>query len=105
MVDVQSGLVSFTDLAGASLSEVQETLLSLPVRDTSTTVYLVTPPFALQTLDRRFSGCFVADKPVFPHLDLDHIPEAVEMGWREGLSLGIYIGELDCLKQSVNHLS
>jgi GPI mannosyltransferase 4 len=62
-------------------------------------VYLVTPPFALRSLDRGFANCFMDDKRMFPHLDLDHISESVEMGWREGLSLGIYVGGIECLKK------
>ena len=44
----------------------------------------------------------MVDRKIFPHLDLDHIPESVEMGWRDGLNIGIYIGDIGCLKASVD---
>lgn len=69
------------------------------------TVYLVTPPFAMRGLDAGFSRCFVADKRIFPHLDLDHIAESVEMGWQDGLSLRIYIAEGECLKELTSRSS
>ena len=100
--DVRSGLVSVLDLAGASAGDLQETLASLHGSSDSTTVYLVTPPFAVQALDQSLAQCFVVDRKIFPHLDLDHIPESVEMGWRDGLSIGIYVGDIGCLKASVD---
>jgi phosphatidylinositol glycan class Z len=98
---VQSGRVSITDLAGADADEASDILSSLPSGEGGTDVYLVTPPFAVRSLDQHMSGCLKLDKKIFPHLDLDHLPESVEMGWREGLSLEIYVAELECLKRPV----
>ena len=100
IIDVQSGRVTIADLAGASAEELQDYLLSLSGGERDAIFYLVTPPFALQSLDANFSYCLTFDKRISPHLDLDHIPESIEMGWKDGLILGIYIAELDCLKQS-----
>ena len=99
IIDVLSGRVTIADLAGESAEGLQDYILSLPDGKQDATFYLVTPPFALRGLDASFSDCFTFDKRIFPHLDLDHIPESVEMGWKDGLSLGIYIAGLDCLKQ------
>ncbi|EKM57320.1 glycosyltransferase family 22 protein [Phanerochaete carnosa HHB-10118-sp] len=103
--DVQSGLVSIIDLAGADADEVRNALFSLPSSDGTGGVYLVTPPFAVRSLDQRMSQCLKLDKRIYPHLDLDHIPESIEMGWKEGLSLGIYLAELECLKRVADPVS
>ncbi|GJE93065.1 glycosyltransferase family 22 protein [Phanerochaete sordida] len=103
--DVQAGRVFITDLAGEDADAVPSVLSSLPSGDGRTDVYLVTPPFAARSLDQRTADCLKLDKRIFPHLDLDHIPESVEMGWREGLSLGIYLAELECLKAAGDPLS
>jgi phosphatidylinositol glycan class Z len=42
------------------------------------------------SLSPKLTACFVLDHRVFPHLDLDHIGESVEAGWRDGLSLGVW---------------
>lgn len=100
LTDVRSGLVSVFDLAGASADDLGSYMASLTGYHDGAVVYLVTPPFALRSLNQSFAKCFMDDKTMFPHLDLDHVPESVEMGWREGLSLGIYVGDIHCLKQS-----
>lgn len=103
--DVQSGRIAIADLAGASADDLQDTLSSLRYSEDDATVYLVTPPFAVKSLDHRFLHCFVVDKRIFPHLDLDHIPESIEMGWQDGLSLGIYTAESNCLKELASRSS
>ena len=59
-------------------------------------VYLVTPEFAVRSLTASVQRCFSLEKRVFPHLDLDHVPESVEMGWAGGLSLDVYEANLAC---------
>ncbi|KAJ3555818.1 hypothetical protein NM688_g2367 [Phlebia brevispora] len=86
---------SVTDLAGSSPLEMQQALSSFTPEYTM--LYLVTPPFAVQQLPSDIRSCFSTKSLVFPHLDLDHIPESVAMGWKDGLSLGIYTSSPGCL--------
>ena len=102
---MQSGKVSITDLAGADADTVPDILSSLSSGEARTAIYLETPPFAVRTLDQHVSGCLRLDRRIYPHLDLDHIAESVEMGWKEGLSLGIYLAELQCLRRVADPVS
>ncbi|PSS08868.1 hypothetical protein PHLCEN_2v3435 [Hermanssonia centrifuga] len=96
--DVVSGRVRVTDLAGAPPDQVENTLVSLISHRKNTTLYIVTPPFAMQALQSPLSACFAVEKHLFPHLDMDHIPESLEVGWPEGLTLGIYVADSDCIE-------
>jgi GPI mannosyltransferase 4 len=60
-------------------------------------MFLVTPFPMKSTLSPKMTPCLVLDHRVFPHLDLDHIGESVEAGWRDGLSLGIWRIDKDCM--------
>lgn len=71
-----------------------------PNRHEDTLVYLIAPPFAIQGLDRSLVACFELDKRIFPHLDLDHIPESVEMGLHGGLSLDVRVARMGCIWES-----
>lgn len=96
--DILSGGVAVTDLAGASASVAEELLLSLRSRHAvDTAVYLVTPEFAMHSLTAGVARCFNIENRVYPHLDLDHIPESAEMGWPVGLSLGVHKANLGCI--------
>ncbi|OBZ76959.1 GPI mannosyltransferase 4 [Grifola frondosa] len=88
-----SGRITFADLAGTSLESFAEHLLSHS--DTDNTV-LVAPFYAVPPQLQR---CFVEQTRVFPHLDLDHIGETVELGWRDGLSLGIFDVDVECVRE------
>ncbi|KAF9224898.1 hypothetical protein BS17DRAFT_731607 [Gyrodon lividus] len=91
--DVLSGKVSLTDLAGAPQDELKA-VLSTPSIDAT---YLVTPVAMYLTLPGEISLCMALQKRIFAHLDLDHIPESVQAGWYDGLSLGIYAIERSCV--------
>ncbi|KAI6126807.1 glycosyltransferase family 22 protein [Pisolithus sp. B1] len=91
--DVQSGKVAVVDLAGAAESTLVNTLLSTR----SETVYVVTPVAMLKNLPGHVASCFISQKRIFPHLDLDHVQESFEVGWYDGLTLGVYTVEQSCL--------
>ncbi|PCH37886.1 glycosyltransferase family 22 protein [Wolfiporia cocos MD-104 SS10] len=92
---VQSGEVALTDLAGAPASEVVDKLRRLAP---STRSYLVAPLYSARIIATDHPECFALEERVFPHLDLDHIVETLELGWRDGLSLGIYSVDTFCLQ-------
>lgn len=97
-VEVLTGRASVADLAGRSSTDVEEYLSSLrDQRPEGTILYLVTPEFAMRSLGPSMAHCFSIDKRVYPHLDLDHIPESIEVGWPSGISLGVYVANLDCI--------
>ena len=58
---------------------------------------LVAPFHSLQRLNDHHVKCFTERARVFPHVDLDHIEEAVQVGWKDGLSLGIFNIDRICL--------
>ncbi|KAI6014394.1 glycosyltransferase family 22 protein [Pisolithus microcarpus] len=91
--DVQSGKVAVVDLAGAAESTLVNTLSSAR----SETVYVVTPVAMLKSLPGHVASCFTSQKRIFPHLDLDHIRESFEVGWYDGLTLGVYTVEQSCI--------
>ena len=95
--DVRSGRITVGDLAGRSAKETEDFLLALQNKHSANTVvYLVTPEFARHDLTANVARCFEVEKHVYPHLDLDHIPESLGMRWPMGLSLGIYHTHLGC---------
>lgn len=91
--DVQSGKVAITDLAGAAESALVDTLVST----SSDVVYVVTPIAVYKTLPGQVAPCFTLQKRIFPHLDLDHIRETSEIGWYDGLTLGVCTVEQNCI--------
>lgn len=92
-VDVMSGRISIVDLSGAPQNELTTVLSALSFDRT----YLVTPVAMYLTLPRDVSSCIALQKRIFPHLDLDHIPESIQVGWYDGLSLGIYVIDWGCV--------
>lgn len=62
-------------------------------------LYLVTPDFAMRSLAQPIIQCFKIEKRIYPHVDLDHVPESVETGWPWGMALGVYVTHLDCVAQ------
>lgn len=91
--DVSSGIISFTDLAGASQGVLAA---SLTVGDYDRT-FIVTPVAMQSTLPSAITNCMKLDKAIFPHLDLDHIAESMDVGILSGLHLGVYTLSPDCV--------
>ena len=98
-VEAASGKFYFTDLSGARQSELMAALSAPSFRST----YLVTPVSMYLMLPQRISSCMVLKQRIFPHLDLDHIPESVQAGPHDGLSLGIYDIERNCIVDLVGN--
>ena len=98
MFNKESTSLPLVDLAGASQDEVQTTLFSLSTPK-YTTLYLVTPPFAIKGLDLNYQQCISTTSMIFPHLAMDHLSESMTMGWKEGLSLGVYTANSSCIAE------
>lgn len=56
------------------------------------------------SLPVNFASCLSLDHTLFPHLDLDHIEESLEVGWKNGLSLGIWIVDRTCVSDVIDEL-
>ncbi|KAI6041462.1 glycosyltransferase family 22 protein [Pisolithus marmoratus] len=95
--EVQSGKVTVADLAGATESVLVDTLVSTG----SETVYVVTPIAMFKSLPGNVASCFTLEKRIFPHLDLDHIQGTLEVGWYDGLTLGVYTVEQSCITSAI----
>lgn len=91
--DVMSEKISIVDLAGAPRNELMTALSASSFNWT----YLVTPVPMYLTLHQDISSCITLKKRIFPHLDIDHIPESIHAGWHDGLSLGIYVVDRGCV--------
>ncbi|KAI8988994.1 Alg9-like mannosyltransferase family-domain-containing protein [Trametes punicea] len=100
-VDVDSQRVSVHDLSGASPSSVIDTLISSSRHLRPLLTLLVTPFHAVRKLHEQVPGCIKERERVFPHLDLDHIPESVQVGWRDGLGLGIFDVDVACVRKAM----
>ncbi|KIJ64699.1 glycosyltransferase family 22 protein [Hydnomerulius pinastri MD-312] len=90
--NVQNGKIFFTDLAGAPQDQLVAALSSGNFERT----FLVTTMAMYAELPVEVSSCMTQQTRIFPHLDLDHIPESVQVGWYDGLSLGVYAVERRC---------
>ncbi|KAI9060016.1 glycosyltransferase family 22 protein [Trametes sanguinea] len=101
--DIDSLKVSISDLAGASANSAIDALLAPPAFSDSRrlSTLLVAPFHSVNDLAERIPGCVAERERVFPHLDLDHIAESVQIGWMDGLSLGIFDIDLDCMEKAV----
>lgn len=91
--DVSSGIISFTDLAGAPQGDLAA---SLAASDYDRT-FVVTPVAMWYTLLPAIANCMKLDSSVFPHLDLDHVSESMGVGAFDGLRLGVYTLSPDCV--------
>lgn len=60
--------------------------------------FLVTPLHALNDIPEELRGCLELQKQFFPHLDLDHIDDAMTLGWKDGMTLGVFIADRACLR-------
>ena len=93
------------DLAGASSAELYDTLFDRPVAKSSSKInpsvsYLVAPFSMVATLPIEVAACLDINRRVFPHLDMDHLGESVDVGWKDGLSLGVWTVNQQCLTEN-----
>lgn len=95
-----SGNLSFVDLSGASLNELVAALSAQSFNST----YLVTPVPMYLMLPQGISSCITLKTHIFPHLDLDHIPESIQAGSYDALRLGIYAVERGCIDVGSSHI-
>ena len=91
-----------TDLAGASSAELYNALFDRPVAGSSSKIntnisYLVAPFSMVATLPIEVVACLDINRRVFPHLDMDHLGESVDVGWKDGLGLGVWTVNRQCL--------
>ncbi|KAG6328677.1 hypothetical protein ID866_10412 [Astraeus odoratus] len=93
ILDAESGKVTVTDLAGGTEETLMRTLLSTG----SNTTFLVAPIAMYKTIPGNFSFCFIPQTRIFPHLDMDHLRESIAVGWYDGLGLGVYTIERNCI--------
>ncbi|KAG2159341.1 glycosyltransferase family 22 protein [Suillus bovinus] len=91
--DVVTGSVSFIDLAGASRDDFAASL------DTGNydRTFVVTPVAMRYTLPPTITSCMELNRTIFPHLDLDHISESMDIGVLDGLRLGVYTLSRNCI--------
>ncbi|KAG9308325.1 hypothetical protein JVU11DRAFT_12089 [Chiua virens] len=95
--DVISGKISLIDLSGAPKNDLVAAFAS----PSFTSTYLVAPMSMYSFLPRGVSSCMSLEERIFPHLDLDHIPESMEVGGVEALSLGIYAVQRSCVLEEL----
>ncbi|RPD60643.1 hypothetical protein L226DRAFT_545128 [Lentinus tigrinus ALCF2SS1-7] len=98
--DADTEAVRVFDVAGAPADGVVRAL-SLPGMIPNSTTLLVAPFHAVRSFDARGQECLKLCDRVFPHLDLDHIPDAAEVGWKDGLSLGIWEVDSVCFERTM----
>lgn len=102
--DIISGRFNVIDLAGISPTSLYRYLPSpsfpgkngIPPHSRETTFLVTTFPMKA-SLPAETVACFSLHHTVFPHLDLDHIGESMEGGWRDGLTLGVWKVNNDCI--------
>lgn len=95
-VEVSAGKIAFIDLAGAPENELMVAISTSSSEET----YLVTPVPMSLILPRGISSCITLKQRIFAHLDLDHVPESIQAGGRDALSLGIYAVDRGCVGSS-----
>lgn len=100
LLDVDSRAISVQDLSGASPGAALDALLAFTPSTKPLSTVLVTPFHAVRELEKRALDCVRERDRVFPHLDLDHIGESVQTGWKDGLSLGIFDVDVECLRKT-----
>ncbi|OCH91187.1 glycosyltransferase family 22 protein [Obba rivulosa] len=93
--DISDGVFYIRDNAGASSAALLESILHSP--DAQTTI-VVAPMHALNLLPPEIRSCSTAMKQISPHLDLDNIAESAAVGWRNGMSLGVFEVDRVCLR-------
>ena len=58
---------------------------------------MVAPLLALNNVPDEQRGCVELQERIFPHLDLDHVGEAMALGWKDGMTLGVFTVDRACL--------
>lgn len=111
-IAIQSDLLSVTDYAskaaqvldfsGAPVDRVIQGLQQPPPTTKPMVILLVAPFHSMNDFGRPVRACLTERDRAFPHLDLDHLGEAMEVGWRDGLSLGIFEVDQACLSSTVS---
>jgi GPI mannosyltransferase 4 len=74
--DAIPGNISLADLSGTSQDEL---MTALSVSSFNMT-HLVTLVSMYSTLPKSISSCIALERQIFPHLDLDHVPESIQAG-------------------------
>lgn len=100
LLDIDSRKISVQDLSGASPDMALDALLIFTAFPKLPSTLLVAPFHAVQELGEQVAECLMERDRVFPHLDLDHIGESVQTGWKDGLSLGIFDVDVECLRKT-----
>ena len=75
-----------------------EHVLAAPAQES----LVVTPFYVIQAIAEEERKCFDLRDRIFPHLDSDHVSEVFAMGWKDGLSLGIYNVDTACLEDAAS---
>lgn len=99
--DVVSGKITVADYSGSPPETVIMDLQAPSTNSANLSTILVAPFHSIGRLGRENLKCLTERGRVFPHLDLDHIGETLEIGWKEGLSLGIFDVDRSCLNSTV----
>ena len=92
--DVKSNKYVLTDLQGAQGETVLDHIIETPARRN----YLITPLHAMNEFPDEQRECLELKEHIFPHLDLDHIDEAMALGWKDGMTLGVFAADRGCLR-------
>ncbi|EJF59887.1 hypothetical protein DICSQDRAFT_181664 [Dichomitus squalens LYAD-421 SS1] len=100
--DYASKAVEILDFAGAPSDNVIGGFQRPHPTSRSLSTLLVAPFHSMGDFEKAARACLNERDRVFPHLDLDHIGEAVKIGWRDGLSLGIFEVDEACLNDTVS---
>ena len=97
MIDHTSKAVEVFDFSGAPGDRVIQSFLHPPPTSRPLMALLVAPFHSISDLGAPAQACLTERDRAFPHLDLDHLGEAMEVGWRDGLSLGIFEVDRVCI--------
>ncbi|KAI1792690.1 Alg9-like mannosyltransferase family-domain-containing protein [Ganoderma leucocontextum] len=100
--DHASKAVEVFDFSGAPGDKVVQGLRRPPPTSRPLTTLLVVPFHSISELEEPARACLTEHDRIFPHLDLDHLSEAIEVGWKDGLSLGIFEVDQTCLHSTVS---
>ncbi|KAM5546079.1 hypothetical protein V8D89_000205 [Ganoderma adspersum] len=100
--DHASKAVEVFDFSGAAGDRVIQSLLQPPPTSRPLMALLVAPFHSIGDLGTPAQACLTERDRVFPHLDLDHLGEAMEIGWRDGLSLGIFEVDRACINNTIS---
>ena len=94
VADVASGRFNLTYLEDAPSNQLIGHVLATPAQES----LVIAPLYALQGIAEEERECFELRDRIFPHLDSDHLSEALAVGWKDSLSLGIFSADTACLQ-------